>query len=286
MSADWMKSHRELYEVVPEAPDRIGYAELQKRLDWGHRNRVKRAVSTLVGLEVLAWQGARDGRAVARGALTLDQAIADGLQPWPDREHAMYPLLLAPVDEFLVDWHQQRNDPLTATHDEDGVNVHRTSALPGGSGQYTRPDLTAIAQMQYSSLGSWYEVHAIEVKAYWSLSRSSLFEAIAQASLQRCTFSWLIAWIPSVDQPHLTGLHKSQALQAGELIGTSTKKGPLALEAEKFGIGLAKAADLAPDRRIERIVSPQRRVMDPDAANRMLDAIQRRNAGQSDEQSQ
>lgn len=279
----WLESHIKVYREVPEPPERIGYAELQKRLDWGQRNRVKRAVSTLVGLNVLAWQGMRDGRAVARGNLTIEEAIADGLQPWPEREHAIYPLLMAPVDEFLVGWHRARKDPLDASRDEDGVSVHKTSSLPGGTGQYTRPDLTAIAEMDYSSLGNWIDVHAIEVKAYWSLNRSALFEAIAQASLQRCSYSWLIAWIPPVDSNHLTPMQRQQVTQAAALTGTSSDWGPLAEEASRFGIGLGRVIDLSDGSAIDGIVDPVRRVMDPQAANAMLVAITRQEAAASPE---
>ncbi len=53
--------HRDIAAAVPAAPERIGYAELQDQLGLGQRGRVKRAVSTLVALEVLTWAGIGKG---------------------------------------------------------------------------------------------------------------------------------------------------------------------------------------------------------------------------------
>lgn len=279
MSTDWMKSHRELYGVVPAAPERIGYAELQRQLGWGHRNRVKRTVSTLVGLDVLRWQGMRNGRAVAQGSRTLDEAIALGLQPMPEREIATYPLLLAPINDFLTCWHVDRQDPIDTRFEgdgNDGVTVYSTWARPVGSGQYSRPDLTGIVDLHYPSLGPWNDVHAIEVKPFWSIDRAALFEAIAQASLQRCTYSWLVAWIPDPDSGHFTAQQREQVNRARRLLleGNDGEKS-LAQEASHFGIGLALAEELSEETALVRIQDPTRRVMDPSATDVLFKALGR-----------
>lgn len=274
----WLDSHFQLYGEVPAAPARIGYAELQKRLQWGHRNRVKRTVSTLVGLEVLAWQGMRNGRAVSRGSRTLAEAVADGLQPMPEREFSTYPLLLAPIDEFITRWHTAAGDPIDTrleAEGNDGVTVYPTWGRPAGPGTYTRPDLTAIVDLQYPSLGPWNDIHAIEVKPYWSLDRTALFEAIAQASLRRCTFSWLVAWVPAPDSGHFTAQQQEQIVRAQGMIGTPAAPGTLAEEAATFGIGLALARDLSEDAAIDGLIEPHRRTLDPAAADDLFQSLGR-----------
>jgi hypothetical protein len=270
---DPWKHYRDVYQAVPEK-NRIGYAELQKRLRWGHRGRVKRAVSTLVGLEVLAWEGMRNGRAVSRGSRELDDALAAGLHPMPDREIATYPLLLAPVDDLITRWHTERGDPIDDRSEEtgnDGVTVYPTWAIPAGVGSYTRPDLTAIVDLEFSHINSWQEVHAIEVKPYWSINRSALFEAIAQSSLQRCTFSWLIAWVPDPDSGHFTHAQKAQIHEAWAKVQTHDGDGgPLVAEAEKFGIGLGWIRDLGEDGFIHGVVEPKRMTIDPLAVNELF----------------
>lgn len=273
---DWMRSHFELYEHVPVAPGRIGYAELQQSLGWGSRNRVKRTVSTLVGLDVLAWQGMRSGRAVSRGDRSLREALESGAQPLPEREHTMYPLLMAPIDEFITSWHAHRGDPVTTSYagdETDGVTVYKSWGAALGPGTYTRPDLTVVVDFDYPHLGPWTVIHSIEVKPYWSIGRGALYEAIAQSALQRCTFSWVLAWLPSEASGHFTTQQRTQIESARSLFGNQQQPGALAVEAAKFGIGLAVVADLQEDTLVQEIQAPEARILDPLATDESLSVL-------------
>lgn len=274
---DGWRLHHDIEHAVPQAPGRIGYAALQHAIDRRQRGRVKRAVSTLVGLEVLVWAGQRQGRAVAQGPRTLDEVLAAGLTPMPDREIQTYPLLLAPVDEAITNWHRDRGDRIDESGRDsasgDGVTPYVTSATrvvrTGEPATHTRPDLTVIVDLHYPHFGAWNEVHAIEVKPYWAVDRSALFEAAAQAALERCTFSWLLVWIPSPGTGHFTRPQvrliaaAEQALQA------------LQREAGNLGLGLLVARDLDEAATLKTLVGPRRQAMEPSAADELFRVLGR-----------
>jgi hypothetical protein len=271
------KFHREIEGAVPDPPERIGYAELQKKVDVGQRGRVKRAVSTLVGLDVLQWSGQRNGRAVSQGFRSLDQAIEAGLIPMPDREIQTYSLLTAPLDAFIAQWHGKRQDPIDANSEtltsDDGVTVYSTSATrvkrQGEPATHTRPDLTVIVDLHFESLGDWNEVHAVEVKPYWAVDRSALFEAAAQAALGRCTFSWLLVWIPDESSGHFTG-PQIQLIQSACNALEALKK-----EATDLGLGLLVANDLLEHGELKELAQPRRQSMEPIAANELFKSLGR-----------
>lgn len=269
--------HRKVELAVPEEPGRIGYAALQKEVSVGQRGRVKRAVSTLVGLDVLAWSGQRNGRAVTQGPRSLDDVIAAGFIPMPEREIQTYPLLSAPLDTFITRWHSDRHDPVDEESEDqsfgDGVTVYPTAATrvnrEDEPATHTRPDLTVIVNMHFDHFGDWNDVHAVEVKPYWAVNRSALFEAAAQAALGRCTFSWLLVWIPDVNSGHFTDPQR-------ELIESATRSlGPLTKEATDLGLGLVLATDLLEDSELISLVDPRRRSMDPFAANDLFKSLGR-----------
>jgi hypothetical protein len=267
--------HRRIAGTVPDQPDRIGYAALQDALDVGQRGRVKRAVSTLVGLGVLQWAGMRNGRAVTQGPADLDELLAEGLTPMPEREIQTYPLLTAPLDAFLARWHEGRGDRIDGAQGpgQDGVTVYNTSAMrPGRSdegGAHTRPDLTGIVDLHFEHLGEWNEVHAVEVKPYWAVDRAALFEAAAQAALGRCTFSWLLAWVPDPESGHFTAPQQSLIREATRVLPS------LQREAADLGLGLLVAKDLAESAVLEDRVAAQRRAMDPRRADELFKALDR-----------
>lgn len=267
--------HRHIAGAVPDQPERIGYAALQDALDVGQRGRVKRAVSTLVGLDVLRWAGMRNGRAVTQGPADLDELLGIGLTPMPEREIQTYPLLTAPLDDYLTRWHRERGDPIDGTQgsEQDGVTVYNTSATrPGRSnegGAHTRPDLTGIVDLRFDHLGEWNEVHAVEVKPYWALNRAALFEAAAQAALGRCTFSWLLAWVPDPENGHFTAPQQSLIREATRVLPS------LQREAADLGLGLLVTKDAAESAVLEDPVTPQRRAMDPQRAEELFKALGR-----------
>lgn len=273
---DW-KLHREIANAVPPAPDRIGYAALQQRVTANQRGRVKRAVSTLVGLDVLHWAGQRNGRAVCRGPADLDEVLAAGLTPMPDREIQTYPLLAAPLDDFVTAWHSKRQDPLDTGGgrgaEEDGVTVYNTSSVRAATDRtttaHTRPDLTVVVDLHYDHFGDWNDIHAVEVKPYWAVTRAALFEAAAQAALRRCTYSWLLVWIPDPDSGHFTAPQQRAIRAADDLVED------IAAEATDLGLGMIVARDLGEDADLRSRAQPRRQVLEPGAAEELFASLGR-----------
>jgi len=263
--------HHDIAALVPLEPERIGYAELQEKLGLGKRGRVKRAVSTLVALEVLAWAGVRQGRAVTQGPKDLDDVLKTGVLPMPDRETATYPLLTAAVDEFITQWHDADKKYVEVNPRTESVSVHITASTStgriGAAGTHTRPDLTAVVDLQYDHLGPWNELHAFEVKPYWAVDRSGLFEAAAQAALRRCTYSWLLAWIPDPESSHFTSPQRQLILRALDAIPS------LQSEASELGLGLLTTQTLGEDALLIQEVKPRRQALDPGAADALLGTL-------------
>lgn len=279
VSNNWVL-HRRIEQQVPQPPERIGYAALQHAVDVGQRGRVKRAVSTLVGLDVLRWEGMRQGRAVAQGPRTLDEVLDAGLMPMPEREIQTYPLLLGPLDDFITRWHLGRGDPIDAsgglTSVDDGVTPYVTSSLRAighqGTATHTRPDLTVVVDLEFEHFGSWNDIHAVEVKPYWAVNRGALFEAAAQAALRRCTFSWLLAWIPDPDTGHFRAEERAMIKDANAALD------PLRVEAAEFGLGVLVARSLSEDSELEGKPEPRRQAIDPHAADELFRSLQRRDS--------
>jgi hypothetical protein len=270
--------HRLVWSEVPQAPERIGYAALADRVGWRQRERVKRAVNTLVGLQVLMWAGTRKGRAVCRGPRTLDDVLAEGVMPAPDRELAIYPLLMASLDSMITEWHLRRGDTIDDRWDQDGddgVTAYNTSSMRIGSGAHTRPDITIVVDLSLRSMQRWADVHAVEVKPYWSIDRSALFEAAAQAALRRCSFSWLVVWIPHEDHSHFSAKQRDQLAKAQALMSSGSDTPGLPQEAAELGLGLALARDLSDDSELRVLVDPVRRVMEPRLVDELLVALGR-----------
>jgi hypothetical protein len=271
------KLHFAIEDRVPAPPERIGYAQLQRAVEVGQRGRVKRAVSTLVALDVLQWQGAQQGRAVTQGPRSLHEALEAGIQPMPEREIQTYPLLAGALDDYLTRWHRDRQDPIDdsggATAVGDGVTTYGTSSLSAAhrdrSTAHTRPDLTVVVDLEYPHLGSWNEVHAVEVKPYWSVTRAALFEAAAQAALRRCTFSWLLAWIPDPNSGHFTR-PQAELIRAAERVLSD-----LTSEAASLGLGLLVARDLGDAAELEAHAEPTRQAMEPRAADELFRSLGR-----------
>lgn len=276
------KLHYDIEKVVPEDPLRVGYAEIQVAIDRGQRGRVKRAVSTMVGLQVLAWAGQRKGRAVCQGPRTLADVIAEGLMPMPDREIETYPLLLAPVDDHISRWHKTRGHIVDESGGEnsfgDGATSYITSSVRAAhkskSSAHTRPDITVVVDLEFSHLGPWNDIHAIEVKPYWAINRSALFETAAQAALGRCSFSWLLAWIPDPNSGHFSRPQVELIEQAKALIDS------LASEANELGLGFLLAEDLSEDARLIELAEPRRQAMDPVAADQLFASLGRTDGSQ------
>jgi len=188
-----------------------------------------------------------------------------------------YPLLAAALDDFITTWHEDRGDPINTVGDDtsfgDGVTTYCTSSLPSAraerSGTHTRPDLTVVVDLAFASLGSWNEVHSVEVKPYWAVTRAALFEAAAQAALKRCSFSWLLLWLPPADSGHFT---KQQA----DSINTARRVLPdLAAEAARLGLGLLVAEELGDTATLLPKSQPLRQAIEPSAADDLFRSLGR-----------
>jgi len=143
----------------------------------------------------------------------------------PGRERALCAPLVPVVDSLIESQYEG-----ALPEDEDCVHVYRTAeqGARDTGGRLTRADLTVLVSLRLPSLGLWLDMHAVEVKPYWSIGRDGLYEAAAQAAMQRCSHSWLVAYIPG---PHvsLAEASRSRAEPALALI-----KGPLSEEAEEL----------------------------------------------------
>jgi hypothetical protein len=278
---DSLNTHRLVAGLVPDHPEAIGLVELGKRLGWRQRGRVKRAVVTLVAYDVLQWS---NSRSVTQGPASLDEVAAAGGVPLPDREMATYPLLTDPIDRMVsesVIANGLSIDDRTANDGSDGVVPYITASLRAGSGAHTRPDITVVVDLALPHAGRWRDVHAVEVKPYWAVDRSALFEAAAQAALGRCSHSWLVVWIPDADSPSIPAQLHSRVVEAHHVLGVElagrrrrTMQGrTLRKEAEELGIGLALARELNPDSSLELLVAPRRRAMDPLAADDLFSKL-------------
>jgi hypothetical protein len=272
LSGDSFRIHFDIEQAVPEVPGRIGFAALGQALKVGQRGRVKRAVNTLVALEVLQWSGQRRGRAVTQGLRKLSTVLDAGVLPMPDREIATYPLLVAAVDDFITGWHAAEGHTFPEDVDPlDAVNVYVTASKSAGrsgaAAAFTRPDLTVVVDLEFGALGPWVEVHAVEVKPFWGIDRAALFEAAAQAALRRCTYSWLLAWIPNPDSEHFSAASKELIERAADA------KEALAKEAADLGLGFIVTSELGEEAVLTPAVEPRRQTVDPVGLSQLLTSL-------------
>jgi hypothetical protein len=271
--ADHRRFYAELALMAPAAN-----VELMKALQWKQPGRYKRVRNTLIGLQVVQFHGRGGSARLALGKRALDDALAQQADVHVGREVDLYPLLVDPIDRLITQWYPpELGRRFSALDSADGVTPYITASARAGqpTGAHTRPDITVIVDMQFPSLGPWNDVHAIEVKPYWSVERDGLFEAAAQAALRRCTHSWLVAYLPDPKAPGLDRAHAALAKRARAQIGAVNAPGPLSLEANSIGIGVAVATSLAEDTSLETITSPARQVMEPDRANDLFASLGR-----------
>lgn len=245
--------------------DPVGNERLRTRLQWAHRGRYRRVRGSLLSRGVI--RASRGGRGLI-GLADADAPVVftDLLQPSPGRERALYAGLLPQVDVMLEN--VAANYLASAVdEDTDRVEVLDTSSDSAGVGTLTRPDLTAIVRLEIPHLQGWLDIHAIEVKPFWSLGRDGLFEAAAQAALQRCTHSWLLAYVP--DESVSVGSD-----QAAHLALALETLSDLAPEALTLGIGLARARRLGTNAHLDVLHEPRRQVIDPQKMSQLLTSIE------------
>lgn len=261
-------------ELATTAP--IGSVAFRRHLQIKQEGRFRRVRNDLIGMSVVRFQGGRGAsRSLVLGEKSFDEVLADGLEVRPGREIGLYPLLMDPIDELITEFHRDCEHKFLVTDESDGVTPYFTYArgVKGEKGSFTRPDITVIADLYVEALGAWADVHAIEVKPYWSLGRDSLFEAAAQASLQRCSFAWLIAYIPGPGASGLSASDGEQRKIAQDLL-LGTEPG-LLREAKRIGIGIAVAEDLREGSRLVPLAAPRRQAMDPKSAGLLFESLSR-----------
>lgn len=126
-----------------------------------------------------------------------------------------------------------------------------------------------MVDLEFDAFGSWNDVHAIEVKPYWAVNRSALFEAAAQAALRRCSFSWLLAWGPALDPQHFRPNQLRLIADAEAVLDD------LAKEANSLGLGMLLARSLTEETELESLAQPVRQPMEPRSANALFRSLGR-----------
>jgi hypothetical protein len=259
-------------KLKDEAP--IGSVTLMHRLGMKQPGRFRRVRNSLIGMNVVRFQGGRGAsRSLVLGDVDFEEALEQGFDVRPGREIALYPLLMDPIDQLVTDFHINAGHDLVTSEERDGVTPYNTSARAAkyGEGAFTRPDVTVVADLKLDSGFMWTDIHAVEVKPYWSVGRDGLFEAAAQAALQRSSFAWLVAYIPSLDSPGLSRVERAQCETAYNQL--TSDEGALFREARAVGIGVAVARELGGNSPLELVTPPRRLAMDPHAVGQLFESL-------------
>lgn len=266
---------RFVVELKEKAP--IGSKSFMRHLNMRQPRVYERIRNELIGLRVVRYQGGRGGSSsLVPGEVEFEQALAAGLEVREGRETALYRHLMNPIDDLITKFHTDRGHKFRSENEDDGVIPHITSArgVTGQAGSYTRPDITVLADLRIKDDRYWTDVHLIEVKPYWSLGREGLFEAAAQAALQRCSFAWLVAYIPDSAAPGMSRADRAACKEAHDhLLGADPK---LLREAVSIGIGVAVARELREGAVLTKLADPRRQAMDPVAFGDLLKSFDHR----------
>jgi hypothetical protein len=239
----------------------IGNEALRQRLAWGQVQRFARVRDSLVGVDVIKRLPYGRGGRLELTTTDLSFLTQDEMELAPGRERAIYAPLV-PIIDALVESHHEGELP----QDEDRVHVYRTAEQGGRDtgGRLTRADLTVLVHRRLENLGEWLDIHAIEVKPYWSVGRDGLYEAAAQAAMQRCSHSWLVAYVPG-EHVFLSPEARQKAATARDLL-----EGKLRREAQDLGLGVALVSSLRDGAIAGTLCSPRRQVLDPVRVDELL----------------
>lgn len=242
----------------------VGSEQLRQRLEWGHIRRFTRMRDSLVGVNVIKRRAGGRGGRLALTTTDLSFLVDDEQELAPGRERALYAPMV-PIIDSLIEAEYAGELP----DDEDRVHVYRTAEQGGRDtgGRHTRADLTVLVNLTLPNLGDWVDIHAVEVKPYWSIGRDSLYETAAQAAMQRCSHSWLVAYIPG-DHVSVSTEGRQKASRALEELNTR-----LVPEAEDLGLGVAIVSSLREGAVAEASCRPRRQVLDPHRVDEVLAQI-------------
>lgn len=256
--ADALQLLEQLLESNP-----LGNQQLRSQLGWAQRGRFDRVRDSLIAAGLIQRiSGGRGGR-LSITIQSLDE-IPEDLEVSVGRERSLYFALGAHVRTLVADFHELASD-----EEDDLIEIYNTSeqGRRDTGGRYTRADLTAVVKRKMDGLFDWRDVHAIEVKPYWSIGREALYEAAAQAALHRCSFSWLLLYLPD-DSVSLTLDDRAAVHQVQDMVIPAIGR-----EAEHIGIGLAVSTNLAAATHPLVKVLPRRQVLDPDQLTFLLQSI-------------
>lgn len=240
----------------------LGNQQLRSELGWAQRGRFDRVRDSLIAAGLVQRiAGGRGGRL----RITIDSLdeIPDDVEISVGRERSLYFALGSHVRSMVLDFHEINEEP------DDLIEIYNTSeqGRRDTGGRYTRADLTAIVRRKVEGLFDWRDVHAIEVKPYWSVGREALYEAAAQAALHRCSFSWLLLYLPD----------ETVALSDGERdivqVVRDSVLPAVRLEADEIGIGLATSPNLSRETHPIVDVEPRRQILDPDQLTQLLRTV-------------
>ena len=248
---------RLMIEFLRELGEPIGNEALRERLEWKQTGRFTRVRDSLIAAGLVRRiGGGRGGRLVLITHLDWDGVVGVGT------ERGLYHSLGRQVRDLLL-----RDVLDNEVDDDESIEIYRTADQGGRKtgGRMTRADLTAIVASDYPAIGRWRDVHAFEVKGYWDIGRDALYEAAAQAAMQRCSHSWLLAYIPDESVP--LGDHEREQVERVIRVLPELRE-----EADRVGVGLAVATSTSPTAEIHvdsddqawwTGVRPRRHVIDP-----------------------
>jgi len=241
----------------------IGNGQLRERLSWGQVRRFTRVRDSLVGVNVIKRLPYGRGGRLELTTTDIGFLAQEEHELAPGRERALYGPMV-PIIDSLVEGRAEYVGQIP--EDEDRVHVYRTAEQGGRDtgGRLTRADLTVLVQLELPNLGPWTDIHAVEVKPYWSIGRDGLYEAAAQAAMQRCTHSWLVTYIPG---SHVSLSERGRKTADSAL---SLVRGSLADEARELGLGLVSISSLRAGNPPEIIAEPRRQVLSPYRVDELL----------------
>lgn len=243
-----------LGRIAEDGP--VGNRRLRDELGWRQNGRYARARDTLVAAQVVqVLPGGRGGRLVR-----IADEIPDGDRLDVATERELCIRLVAPLHDVL-----REGDPEDCEDDvlHEDVAIDMTADLGGAhtGGSYSRPDLMGAIRRRFSGFDA-LEVHSFEVKPYWNIDRSAVFESRAQQALGISTHAWVVLYLPS-DNVALRPNARTEVAVARKRLFRIKK------DAGEVGLGLIECRHLGPGG-LDVKSYPKRHAADPERLDTFL----------------
>lgn len=254
VARDMHELFRCLERITQDGP--IGNRKLQDELGWRQKGRYARARDTLVAAQVVrVLPGGKGGRLELIATELPDVTFLDVAT-----ERELCVGLVAPLHDVLCE-----GDPDDSEDDvlDEDVAIDMTAdlgrAYTGGS--YSRPDLMGAIRRRFSGFDA-LEVHSFEVKPYWNIDRSAVFEARAQQALGISTHAWVVLYLPS-DNVALRPNARAEVAEATKRLARIQR------DVGDVGLGLIACRHLGPGG-LEVATYPRRYPADPERLDKFL----------------